>query len=92
MNLLSQETETTLVNNLIELCDKRIITTLENHYVKPPYVQQKDLMEELGVSYGYFKKLEAQGLKRVKIDPRDKTIFYKRSEVYELMDQLAEHG
>jgi len=92
INLLSKEVEETLVNNLIDQCAKRILTTLENHYTKPPYVQQKEIMAELGVNYAYFKKLEAQGLKRVKIDPNDKTVFYKRSDVYALMDRLAEYG
>ena len=92
MQLLSKESEKVLVGSLIEMVDKKIITTLEQHYLKPPYVQQKDLMKELNVSYGYFKKLEAQGLERVKIDPKDKTIFYKRSDVYALMDELATHG
>jgi len=92
MQLLSKESETVLVENLVELVDKRIVEVLERNYNRSPYANQKEIMSELGVSYAYFKKLEAQGLRRVKIDPNDKTIFYNRSEVYKLLDQLLEHA
>ena len=47
-------------------------------------------MELLGVGYQYIKKLEAQGLKKVKLDPKDRTVFYKLEDVYKLLDKLAE--
>ena len=90
MNLLSKEAQTELVTNLVAQCSEKLFETLENEYNRSPFVQQKALMEELGIGYTYLKKLEAHGLKRVKLDDKDKTIFYKRTDVYNLMDQLAE--
>ena len=92
MNLLSPEAQQQLVTNLVTQCDQRIIEVLEQNYAKPPYIQQKELMAELGVNYPYLKKLEDHGLKRVKLDPKDKTIFYRRSDVYQLFDELAERA
>jgi len=90
MNLLSENTEKNLVYNLINLCEKHLLSVIEREYYKPEYVKQKQLLQELGINYAYLKKLEANGLKRVKLDPEDKTIFYKRKDVYALFDQLAE--
>lgn len=90
MNLLSPEAQSQLVLNLVDQCSEKLFRVIENYYIKSPYVQQKALMEELGISYSYLKKLEAHGLKRVKLDEKDKTIFYKREDVFKLMDSLAE--
>ena len=90
MNLLSNEMENELVTNLVAQCSKKLFAVIENQYNRSPFVQQKVLMEELGIGYSYLKKLEAKGLKRVKLDEKDKTIFYKRADVFNLMDQLAE--
>lgn len=88
MSLLSPQAERSLVVNLMNTLDKQISEIAKNNYNKPPYIQQRELMEELGVNYAYLRKLEAQGLARIKIDSKDRTIFYKRSDVYDLMDKL----
>lgn len=90
MELLSNQYQAHLVENLVEQCEKRLLKIIEESYLKSPYIQQKDLMAELKVGYQYVRKLERQGLKRVQIDPQDKTVFYKRKDVYELLDKLAE--
>ena len=56
----------------------------------PGYIQQKELLEELKIKPLYLRKLEARGLKRIKLNKRDKTVFYKRADVYKLLDKLAE--
>jgi len=90
MNLLSKEAEAELVDRLVAKCTEKLLSVIENEYLKSPYIQQKSLMSETEITYPFLKKLEARGLKRVKLDDKDKTVFYKRSDVFELMDQLAE--
>ena len=90
MNLLSSETEIALIDNMVELCNKHIARAMESQYAKAPYIQQKELLEELNINPAYLKKLEAHGLKRIKIDPNDRTVFYKRADVYKMFDRLAE--
>jgi len=90
MKILSEETEKELMHNLIAIYRSEIKKVTENQLSKPPYIQQKAIMKELGVGYDYFKKIEARGLKRVKLDPKDKNVFYRREDVYKLMDKLAE--
>jgi|GEM_PF-2653754 len=90
MNLLSPEVEKELVDRLVEQCTEKLLSVIEQNYHQFPYVQQNELMNEMNISYPYLKKLESRGLKRVKLDSKDKTIFYKRRDVVELMDKLAE--
>ena len=90
MNLLSKEMESELVTSLVSQCSEKLLAVIENQYNRSPYIQQKALMEELDITYPYLKKLESRGLKRVKLDDKDRTVFYKRSDVFNLMDQLAE--
>ena len=89
MNLLSKEMEKELVEGLLDICEEKISQALEVRTTQAPYIQQKNILKELDVGYDYFKKFEALGLKRVKIDPNDRIIFFKRSDLYELMDGLA---
>lgn len=89
MELLSNEYQAHLVDNLVAQCEKKLLHIIEQHYNRFPYIQQKDLMELLGVGYQYIKKLEARGLKRVQLDPNDRTIFYKLKDVYDLLDKYA---
>ena len=90
MELLSNQYQAHLVDNLVAQCEERLLHIIEQNYNRPPYIQQKDLMELLSVGYQYIKKLEAQGLKKVKLDPKDRTVFYKLEDVYKLLDKLAE--
>ncbi|SJZ49490.1 hypothetical protein SAMN02745116_00533 [Pilibacter termitis] len=54
-----------------------------------PYIQQKELLKELGVSYTWLKKLERNGLKRISLGENDRVVFYSRVQVYALLERLA---
>ena len=89
MEMLSNQYQAHLVNNLVAMCKEELLRIIEQNYNRPPYIQQKDLMELLGVGYQYIKKLEALGLKKVKFG-NDRTVFYKLEDVYKLMEEHAE--
>ena len=88
MNLLSPEIEINLVDKLLELCEERVIGAIEQRFMKPPYIQQKELIVELGISHSYLRKLETFGLQRIQLDALDKNVFYKRTDVYELLEKF----
>ena len=87
--ILSDQAKRSLFVLIADKVVPQIAEVIKQHYEKPPYIQQKELIEELGITYAVFKKLEAHGLKRTRLEPNGRTIFYKRSDVYELMDKLA---
>ncbi|HDR6755644.1 TPA: hypothetical protein QCV70_002488 [Bacillus cereus] len=84
-NKISQE----IANGALERLD-RLIEQRERERVHFPYIQQSQLKRELGISKTYLAKLIVHGLKEVKLEENDRTTWYKRSQLVQLMDDLAE--
>ena len=87
--ILSEETEQKLIKSFLERLDSAV-EAREMQHKEFPYMQQAKLLKELGISTTYLTKLKAHGLKQVQLEENDRTVWYKRSAVEELMDSLAE--
>lgn len=89
MSLLSEQAERELTQSVLTRLDKLVDSKIGQSQ-KFPYVQQSELLKELRISTTYLTKLKAHGLKQVQLEENDRTVWYKRSQLEELMDQLAE--
>lgn len=89
MSLLSEQAERELTQSVLTRLDKLVDSKIGQNQ-KFPYVQQSELLKELRISTTYLTKLKAHGLKQVQLEENDRTVWYKRSQLEELMDQLAE--
>lgn len=89
MSLLSEQAERKLTQSVLTRLDKLVESKIEQSK-KFSYIQQSELMLELGISITYLSKLKAHGLKQVILEDGDRTVWYKRSQLEELMDELAE--
>ncbi|AYG01452.1 hypothetical protein [Lactococcus allomyrinae] len=87
--ILSERTEQELAQGVLQRLDK-LIEQREQLNKPFPYVQQSELMKELGVSTTYFSKLKLHGLKQVILEDGDRTVWYSKQQLAELMDSLAE--
>ncbi len=89
MSILSEQAERELAQAALARLDKLIDARIEQ-LREFPYVQQSELMAELKISTTYLTKLKAHGLKQVILEDGDRTVWYKRSQLEDLMDELAE--
>lgn len=56
----------------------------------PDLVQQSELMKELKIKRPYLLKLEKYGLKRIQLEENDRTVFYSRKQLNEVMTKYAQ--
>lgn len=89
MSVLSEQAEHEIAIGALDCLDK-LVEIRMRQMNKFPYIKQSEMMEELGISTTYLPKLIKAGLKKVVLEKGDTTIWYKRSQLIELFDQLAE--
>jgi len=88
MNLSLSNLETELANLVASEFRKCFTNEIANQLSKSPLMTKKEVMQELTITDTYLSTLEYHGLKRIQIDGTKK-IFYKRDELYKLMDSFA---
>ncbi|NYS49420.1 hypothetical protein HZY93_05490 [Streptococcus danieliae] len=82
MNLLSQEVETALKLELLTMVKEFLESYERKRNRKTGLVSQKELMEELGISYQTLTRWEKAGLKRYQPPFEDtRTVFYRESDI-----------
>ncbi|MGF2003810.1 hypothetical protein ACQUE4_07830 [Lactococcus lactis] len=89
MSLLSSEAEQELAQSVLNRVDKLVDARIEASR-EFPYVQQAELLKDLKISTTYLTKLRAHGLKQVILEDGDRCVWYKKSDVESLMDELAQ--
>lgn len=82
MNLLSQEVETALKLELLTMVEKFLESYERKRNRKTGLISQKELMEELEISYQTLTRWEKAGLKRYQPPLEDtRTVFYRESDI-----------
>jgi hypothetical protein len=64
---------------------KALRVVAEKSVNKSDYVQQKELLKELRISYSKLKELERYGLRPIKFGDDSRTIWYSRRQLDEVM-------
>lgn len=89
MGILSEQAEHDLAVGALERLDK-LIELRERQQTEFPYLKQADLKRKLGISNKYLAKLKVHGLKSAILEEGDSYVWYKVSDVVDLMDTIAE--
>ena len=80
-----------LVVERVEVAIQTALARQEQKLIKPQgrYVKQKALMKELSLYHGDLMKLEAAGLRRIKIESEGRVVMYDRKNLDEVLERLA---
>ncbi|ANS47591.1 hypothetical protein BM86_11800 [Bacillus thuringiensis] len=89
MTILSESAEREVINLITSKIDEAIE---RNEQMRPmqDLVNQSVLMKELGIKYGFLRKMERHGLQRIQLEENDRTVFYSRKQLNEFMAKYAQ--
>lgn len=86
-NILSPEYQQQTASEILQRLDK-LIEQREKTRLQPRYLQQKQLLELLGISTTYlYQKLIPHGVQPIKLDPDDRTTWYDLRQVEKVLDE-----
>lgn len=89
MTFLTEDAEREFIALMTSKIDEAI-KRQERVRQAPDLVQQAELMKELKIKRPYLLKLEKYGLQRIQLEENDRTVFYSRKQLNELMAKYAQ--